>query len=133
MHTLVRSALCTEATSLLTTLCATSLQVDQRNGGTREDPGDASGAAGIFSMAASRGAHGLASNLLFGSLGGDWHGAAAAALAAGGRNHSLDLLARFLGKAGIIPMPAWNEQPHQSAPKKKAQERAKEAAAAAAG
>ena len=44
-----------------------------------------------------------------------------------------DRVARFLGKAGIIPMPAWNEQPHQSAPKKKAQERAKEAAAAAAG
>ena len=44
-----------------------------------------------------------------------------------------DRVARFLGKAGIIPMPTWNEQPHQSAPKKKAQERAKEAAAAAAG
>ncbi len=44
-----------------------------------------------------------------------------------------DRVARFLGKAGLIPMPAWNEQPHQSAPKKKAQERAKEAAAAAAG
>ncbi len=44
-----------------------------------------------------------------------------------------DRVARFLGKAGLIPMPVWNEQPHQSAPKKKAQERAKEAAAAAAG
>jgi small subunit ribosomal protein S16 len=40
-------------------------------------------------------------------------------------------VARFLGKAGLAPMPAWNEQPHQSAPKKKAQERAKEAAGAA--
>jgi small subunit ribosomal protein S16 len=42
-----------------------------------------------------------------------------------------DRVARFLGKAELIPMPTWNEQPHQSAPKKKAQERAKEAAAAA--
>ena len=40
-------------------------------------------------------------------------------------------VARFLGKAGLAPMPAWNEQPRQSAPKKKAQERAKAAAAAA--
>jgi len=42
-----------------------------------------------------------------------------------------DRVARFLGKAELIPMPTWTEQPHQSAPKKKAQERAKEAAAAA--
>jgi small subunit ribosomal protein S16 len=42
-----------------------------------------------------------------------------------------DRVARFLGKAELITMPTWNEQPHQSAPKKKAQERAKEAAAAA--
>jgi small subunit ribosomal protein S16 len=40
-------------------------------------------------------------------------------------------VARFLGNAGLIPMPKWNEQPVQSAPKKKAQERAKAAAAAA--
>ena len=39
-------------------------------------------------------------------------------------------VAKFLGKAGLAPMPAWNEQPMQSAPKKKAQERAKAAAAA---
>ena len=39
-------------------------------------------------------------------------------------------VARFLGRAGLAPMPAWNEQPVQSAPKKKAQERAKAAAAA---
>jgi small subunit ribosomal protein S16 len=43
-----------------------------------------------------------------------------------------DRVARFLGHAGLMPMPTWNEQPLQSAPKKKAQERAKEAAAAAA-
>lgn len=43
-----------------------------------------------------------------------------------------DRVARFLGKAGLAPMPAWREQPHQSAPKKKAQERAKAAADAAA-
>ena len=43
-----------------------------------------------------------------------------------------DRVARFLGKAGVAPMPVWNEQPHQSAPKKKAQERAKAAADAAA-
>ena len=43
-----------------------------------------------------------------------------------------DRVARFLGKAELIPMPAWNEQPRQSAPKKKAQERAKAAADAAA-
>ena len=35
-------------------------------------------------------------------------------------------------KAGLAPMPVWNEQPTQSAPKKKAQERAKAAAAVAA-
>ena len=40
-----------------------------------------------------------------------------------------DRVARFLGVAGLAPMPAWNEQPVQSAPKKKAQERAKAAAA----
>ena len=39
-----------------------------------------------------------------------------------------DRVARFLGKAGLAPMPAWREQPIQSAPKKKAQERAKAAA-----
>ncbi len=37
-------------------------------------------------------------------------------------------VARFLGKAGLAPMPEYREQPKQSAPKKKAQERAKEAA-----
>lgn len=42
-----------------------------------------------------------------------------------------DRVARFLGKAGLAPMPAYNEQPKQSAPKKKAQERAKAAAEAA--
>ena len=35
-----------------------------------------------------------------------------------------DRVARFLGKAGVAPMPSWNEQPIKSAPKKKAQERA---------
>ncbi|MSP03827.1 MAG: 30S ribosomal protein S16 [Acetobacteraceae bacterium] len=39
-----------------------------------------------------------------------------------------DRVARFLGKAGLKPMPAYREQPIQSAPKKKAQERAKAAA-----
>jgi len=39
-------------------------------------------------------------------------------------------VAKFLGKAGLAPMPVWREQPHQSAPKKKAQERAKAAAGA---
>jgi small subunit ribosomal protein S16 len=34
-------------------------------------------------------------------------------------------VARFLGRAGLAPMPAYREQPVQSAPKKKAQERAK--------
>ena len=42
-----------------------------------------------------------------------------------------DRVARFLGKAGIGPMPVLREQPVQSAPKKKAQERAKAEAAAA--
>ena len=42
-----------------------------------------------------------------------------------------DRVARFLGKAGLAPMPAFREQPLQSAPKKKAQERAKAEAAAA--
>ncbi len=42
-----------------------------------------------------------------------------------------DRVARFLGRAGLAPMPAWREEPVQSAPKKKAQERAKAAAAAA--
>ena len=42
-----------------------------------------------------------------------------------------DRVARFLGRAGLAPMPAWREEPVQSAPKKKAQERAKTAAAAA--
>ncbi|WP_158746810.1 30S ribosomal protein S16 [Acidisphaera sp. L21] len=41
-----------------------------------------------------------------------------------------DRVARFLGRAGLAPMPAYREQPVQSAPKKKAQERAKEAAGA---
>ena len=40
-------------------------------------------------------------------------------------------VAKFLGRAGLIPMPAYREQPQQSAPKKKAQERAKAEAAAA--
>jgi small subunit ribosomal protein S16 len=39
-----------------------------------------------------------------------------------------DRVARFLGKAGLAPMPAYSEQPIKSAPKKKAQERAKAAA-----
>ena len=42
-----------------------------------------------------------------------------------------DRVARFLGNAGLAPKPAYAEQPKQSAPKKKAQERAKAAAAAA--
>jgi len=42
-----------------------------------------------------------------------------------------DRVARFLGKAGLAPMPAYREQPVQSAPKKKAQERAAERAKAA--
>jgi len=40
-----------------------------------------------------------------------------------------DRVARFLGHAGLAPMPKFNEQPIQSAPKKKAQERAKAQAA----
>jgi small subunit ribosomal protein S16 len=36
-----------------------------------------------------------------------------------------DRVARFLGRAGLAPMPVWQEQPIQSAPKKRAQERAK--------
>jgi small subunit ribosomal protein S16 len=36
-----------------------------------------------------------------------------------------DRVARFLGHAGLAPMPVWREQPVQSAPKKKAQERAR--------
>jgi small subunit ribosomal protein S16 len=39
-------------------------------------------------------------------------------------------VAKFLGHAGLAPMPVYNEQPQQSAPKKKAQERAKAQAAA---
>ena len=39
-----------------------------------------------------------------------------------------DRVARFLGKAGIAEMPEYREQPVKSAPKKKAQERAKAAA-----
>ena len=35
-----------------------------------------------------------------------------------------DRVARFLGKAGLVPMPVIREQPVKSAPKKKAQERA---------
>jgi small subunit ribosomal protein S16 len=42
-----------------------------------------------------------------------------------------DRVAKFLGHAGMIPKPTYPEQPIQSAPKKKAQERAKAAAAAA--
>jgi small subunit ribosomal protein S16 len=42
-------------------------------------------------------------------------------------------VAKFLGQAGVAPMPTWNEQPVQSTPKKKAQERAKAAETAAAG
>jgi small subunit ribosomal protein S16 len=43
-----------------------------------------------------------------------------------------DRVAKFLGKAGLAPMPVYPEQPKQSAPKKKAQERAAERAKAAA-
>jgi small subunit ribosomal protein S16 len=38
-----------------------------------------------------------------------------------------DRVARFLGHAGLGPKVVWREQPIQSAPKKKAQERAKAA------
>jgi small subunit ribosomal protein S16 len=40
-----------------------------------------------------------------------------------------DRVARFLGHAGIGPKPTYPEQPIKSAPKKRAQERAKAAAA----
>ncbi len=42
-----------------------------------------------------------------------------------------DRVARFLGNAGLMAKPSFNEQPKQSAPKKKAQERAAAAAKAA--
>jgi small subunit ribosomal protein S16 len=42
-----------------------------------------------------------------------------------------DRVARFLGDAGLRPKPEMSETPHQSAPKAKAQERAKAAAAPA--
>ena len=42
-----------------------------------------------------------------------------------------DRVAKFLGKAGLAPMPVFPEQPKQSAPKKKAQERAAAASATA--
>ena len=42
-----------------------------------------------------------------------------------------DRVARFLGKAGLAPMPTYPEQPVKSAPKKRAQERASAAASAA--
>ena len=42
-----------------------------------------------------------------------------------------DRVAKFLGQKGVGPMPSWAEQPVKSAPKKKAQERAKAAEAAA--
>lgn len=41
-------------------------------------------------------------------------------------------VARFLGEAKLMDMPKWNETPKKSAPKAKAQERAKEAAEKAA-
>lgn len=37
-----------------------------------------------------------------------------------------DRVAIFLGKAGLIDMPKWNEAPKKSAPKAKAQERVRE-------
>jgi len=43
-----------------------------------------------------------------------------------------DRVARFIGHAGLAPMPERREQPIQSAPKKKAQERAAERAKGAA-
>jgi small subunit ribosomal protein S16 len=43
-----------------------------------------------------------------------------------------DRVARFLSKAGLMAAPQRRDQPRQSAPKKKAQERAKAAAAATA-
>ena len=42
-----------------------------------------------------------------------------------------DRVARFLGTAGLMAQPSFTEQPKQSAPKKKAQERAAAAAKAA--
>ncbi|MFC0410378.1 30S ribosomal protein S16 [Roseomonas elaeocarpi] len=39
-----------------------------------------------------------------------------------------DRVAKFLGHAGLAPMPQYRDQPKQSAPKKKAQERAAAAA-----
>jgi small subunit ribosomal protein S16 len=41
-----------------------------------------------------------------------------------------DRVARFLAQAGLVEAPVYREQPKQSAPKKKAQERAAAAAAA---
>ena len=41
-----------------------------------------------------------------------------------------DRVAKFLGRTGLAPMPVIREQPKKSAPKKKAQERAKAAAGA---
>ena len=41
-----------------------------------------------------------------------------------------DRVARFIGRAGLAPMPPLREQPVKSAPKKRAQERAKAAAPA---
>ncbi len=43
-----------------------------------------------------------------------------------------DRVAHFMGKAGIIPMPAYGNNPQKSQPKKKAQERMKEEASKAA-
>ena len=43
-----------------------------------------------------------------------------------------DRVARFLGQAELAPMPAQRETPNKSAPKKKAQQRLKEAAERAA-
>lgn len=43
-----------------------------------------------------------------------------------------DRVARFLGQAGLAPMPKWDESPKKSAPKAKAQERVKEKAEKAA-
>ncbi|HQT85324.1 MULTISPECIES: 30S ribosomal protein S16 [Acidiphilium] len=43
-----------------------------------------------------------------------------------------DRVAKFLGKAGLAPMPVYRDQPIQATPKKKAQERAAERAKAAA-
>ena len=41
-----------------------------------------------------------------------------------------DRVSRFLGRAGLAPMPEFGEQPIKSAPKKRAQERARAASAA---